>query len=88
LNDCQARDEKNLDFHFNASLSAINLAKAEHWLNIPKEERDSFSMVNIKTMYHNILLLERFFKVFAVNPNLIKNNKYVKELINFGKIAA
>lgn len=45
-------------------------------------------MVNIKTMYHNILLLERFFKVFAVNPNLIKNNKYVKELINFGKIAA
>jgi len=88
LNDCQARDEKKLDFHFNASLSAINLAKSEHWLNIPKDERGSFSMVNIKTMYHNMLLLERFIKVFAVNPNLIKNNKYVKELINFGKIVA
>ena len=28
LNDCQARSEKKLDFHFNASLTAINIAKA------------------------------------------------------------
>jgi len=88
LNDCQARSENKLNFHFNASLSAINIAKAEHWLNIPKTERGAFSMTNIKTMYYNKLLLERFLKVFAVKPNLIKNNKYVKELINFGKIAA
>jgi hypothetical protein len=88
LNDCQARSENKLNFHFNASLSAINLAKAEHWLNIPKEQRGSFSMSDIKTMYHNMLLLERFFEVFAINPNLTKNNKYVKELINFGRISA
>jgi len=88
LNDCQARSENKLYFHFNASLSAINLAKAEHWLNIPKKERGSFSMTDIKTMYHNMLLLERFIEVFAINPYILKNNKYVKELINFGKIAA
>lgn len=27
LNDCQARDENKLDFHFNASLTAVNIAR-------------------------------------------------------------
>jgi len=39
-------------------------------------------------MYHNTLLLNRFFEVFAVSPNSIKNHNAIKELINFGKIAA
>lgn len=88
LNDCQARSENKLYFHFNASLTAINLAKVEHWLSIPKEDRKAFSMSDIKTMYHNKLLLERFIDVFAVPAYKLKNNKNVKELINFGKIAA
>ena len=88
LNDCQARSENKLHFQFNASLTAINLAKVEHWLSIPKNERLAFSMSDIKTMYHNALLLERFIKVFAVKPNKLKNNNNIKELINFGKIAA
>jgi len=45
-------------------------------------------MANIKTMYHNTLLLNRFFEVFAVSPSSIKNPNDVKELINFGIIAA
>jgi hypothetical protein len=88
LNDCQARSENKLYFHFNASLTAINLAKVEHWLSIPKNEREAFSMSDVKTMYHNKLLLERFIDVFAVPAYKLKNNKNVKELINFGKIAA
>ena len=88
LNDCQARSKNKLHFHFNASLTAINLAKVEHWLSIPKEERGAFSMSDIKTMYHNSLLLERFIDVFAVPAYKLKNNNNVKELINFGKIAA
>jgi len=88
LNDCQARSENKLHFHFNASLTAINLAKVEHWLVIPKEERGAFSMSDVKTMYHNILLIERFIDVFAVPAYKLKNNNNVKELINFGKIAA
>lgn len=88
LNDCQARSENKLHFHFNASLTAINLAKAEHWLSVPKQDRGAFSMSDIKTMYHNSLLLERFIDVFAVPAYKLKNNNNVKELINFGKIAA
>jgi Transposase DDE domain len=88
LNDCQARSENKLHFHFNASLTAINLAKVEHWLSVPKETRGAFSMADAKTMYNNALMLERFIRVFAIRPNKLKNNKNVRELLNFGKIAA
>jgi hypothetical protein len=88
LEDCQAREENKLNFHFNLSLTAINAAKIEHWLSKPENERGSFSMADVKTMQHNALLLERFFDVFAIKPNSIKNHQCVKELINFGKIAA
>jgi hypothetical protein len=88
LNDCQARCEKKLHFHFNASLTAINLAKVEHWISTPKEKRGAFSMADIKTMNHNALLLDRFIDVFAVPAYKLKKTSHIRELINFGKIAA
>lgn len=88
LNDCQARSKDKLNFHFNASLTTINLAKINHWLNIPKDVRPAFSMADVKTMYHNELLLYRFFQVFAIRPNLKKNNRKITELITYGVIAA
>lgn len=88
LNDCQARSENKLHFHFNASLTAINLAKVEYWLSIPKEKRGPFSMANIKTLFHNALLLKRFFKVFAIPAYKLKNKEYVKELLFYGYNAA
>jgi hypothetical protein len=45
-------------------------------------------MADVKTLYHNMLLLERFIDVFAVNPNKLKNQDIVKELIYYGTIAA
>ncbi len=88
LNDCQARSENKLNFHFNASLSSINIAKIMHWMSVEKNERKSFSMSDIKTMYHNDLLIQRFIEVFGINANSTKNQKLVKELIFFGTIAA
>lgn len=88
LNHSQARSEKKLHFHFNASLTAINLAKVEHWFSLHQEQRGAFSMSDIKTMYHNTLLLQRFIELFAIPAYKLKNNQNVKELINFGKIAA
>ncbi len=46
LEDCQVKSENKLHFHLNASLTTVSLAKALHYLNIPKEERDSFSMTD------------------------------------------
>jgi len=88
LNDSQARSENKLHFHFNASLTSINIAKAVHWLSIPKEKRNAFSMSDVKTMNHNILMLNRFFDVFGINPYSTKNQNYVKELIFYGTMAA
>ena len=97
LNDSQARSENKLHFQFNASLTSLNIAKAIHWLSLPKEERGAltslssqarFSMSDIKTMNHNTLLLTRFFDVFGICPYSIKNQNYVKELILYGTLAA
>ena len=88
LEHSQARSKNKLHFHFNASLTTINIARVCHWLSLPKEEREAFSMADVKTLYHNMLLIERFIDVFAVNPNKLKNQDIVKELIYYGTIAA
>ena len=87
LNDCQARSKNKLDFHFNASLTAVNLAKYD-WLSNESTERTPFSMANYKTFFNNALMLERFICRFAINPNSAKNQKIVKELLEWGRIAA
>jgi hypothetical protein len=88
LNHCQARNENKLHFHFNPSLTTINIAKVAHWMPAPKEQRGAFSMADIKTMYHNELLLNRFFDVFGIRPDLTKNKQKIEELIYYGARAA
>lgn len=88
LCDCQSRSTNKLNFHFNMSLTSINIAKVEDWLSIPKETREQFSMADIKTINHNRLLLDQFIDVFGINPYSTKNEKAFKELLYFGTIAA
>jgi len=88
LEHCQSRKEKRLNFHFNASLTAVSLAKAAHHLSVPIEQRKSFSLFSIKAQYFNELLLNRFFEVFGIDPNSKKINAKYLSLRNFGKIAA
>jgi hypothetical protein len=85
---CQARDKEKLNFHFNMALTAVNVAKVVHWFSIPIEQRKSFSMSDVKTINHNALLLDRFIAMFAIKPNMLKNNQNVKELLLYGTIAA
>jgi len=87
LTNCQARSENKLNFHFNAALTAVNLAKME-WLNTRISLYEPFSMSNIKTMFNNELLLKTFIQRFGINPNLKKNRTIISELRNWGTIAA
>jgi len=87
LTNSQARSQNKLDFHFNAALTAINIAKHD-WLSNKDNLLKPFSMANYKTQYNNTLMLERFICMFAINPNTAKNKKIVKELLNYGKIVA
>ena len=87
LEDCQARSQNKLHFHFNAALTTVNLAKL-HWLDTKKTDDEAFSMADFKTLCHNTLLLKRFFRVFAINPNTPKNQRRINELCKYGLISA
>ena len=88
LTDCQARDKEKLDFHFNASLSALNLAKLDARLDHTGTEPFVFSMANCKRLYFNDYLLELFISKLGLNPTLIKNNPNYQFLRACGSIAA
>src|SRR5438132_253568 len=58
LSDCQARAKAKLDFHFNASLSAVTFAKLEaHQQNSNGDQ--AFSMASLKRRAYNQPLLDR-----------------------------
>lgn len=88
LASCQARSVNKLEYHWNAALTAVNVAKVEHWLSQPKQERGSFSMHDVKTFYHNKLLIDRFFDILPESAQLTKNDPQIKQLYYFGSIAA
>ena len=88
LEDSQSRQEEALDFHFNISLTTLNIAKAVHWLSVPKENRGSFSMADIKTQYINELVLDKLIIIYGKDPLVEKNNPQIKQLYQLGRIAA
>ena len=87
LENSQARSGNKLYFHFNTALTTVNIAKIMQLSN-PETRENSFSMATYKVLFHNALLLSKFFRLFAINPNSIKNHQHVKELLNFGTMAA
>ena len=88
LHQCQARSKNKLYFHHNTSLTSVNIAKIAHWISVPKNQREAFSMSSIKTMYHNELLINRFISTFGISPHKRKNKRKINELMKFGTIAA
>lgn len=83
LLDCQARDEKALDFAYNASLAAVNITKV-----MRKQIGTPFSIGQIKSLMVNVHFLKRFFDVSGIDPNKTLNAKLVKELFGLATDAA
>jgi hypothetical protein len=88
LSQCQARSENKLHFHFNTSLSTVNIAKATQYLIQPKEQRQPFSLADIKTENFNELMLDLFLSKFHINRNLEINKKAINDVRKYGLIAA
>ncbi len=88
LSDAQTRDQKRLDFHFNAALSTLNLAKVEHIKADCDTLPNPFSMASIKACYFNTFFLEKIFSMFDLDLNCIKKSSQYQYLINYGNIAA
>lgn len=83
LLDCQARDEKALDFAYNASLAAVNVTKV-----LRKQTRIPFSIGQIKSLMVNAHFIKRFFDLSGIDPNGTLNAKLVKELFGLATDAA
>ena len=88
LCDCQSRDKSSLDFHFNASLTALNIAKYDQ-LGVQTEddaEPISFSMATYKRQAFNQHLLERFISMLDLDLTSIKSHPNYQSLLQYGSL--
>ena len=88
LADAQVRDPERLDFHFNAALATLNLAKAEQINDQPTEQPATCSIASVKAHYFNQHYLERFISIFDLDPTWIKKHPGYQRLRDYGKVAA
>jgi Transposase DDE domain len=86
LGDCQSCDADKLDFHFNTSLTALNLAKADLLQQYSSEGPASFSIASYKRLALNEHLLERFISMLALDPTLIKSLPAYDAMRSYGLI--
>jgi hypothetical protein len=88
LEECQARDANKLNFHFNSSLSSINVAKIIQRVHCKNEENITYSISDIKTELSNQLMIDLILSKYGISVELNKNKIIYQELLNFGKRAA
>jgi hypothetical protein len=88
LVDCQARSPEAIDTHVNASLMALNLAKAALQDNRSKDDTLHFSLASFKRLALNRYLLDLFIDLFELEPTSIKSHPNYRKLLDYGAIAA
>jgi IS4 transposase len=88
LLDSQSRYEQSLHFHFNASMTALNLIKMQDRQLTERSEGRVISILSWKIRKFNEHLLERFSSKLGLDLTLIKSNPEYKILINYGTIGA
>ena len=87
LNHCQARCGQALNFHFNASMTALNLLKLEDRLHQSAGSK-IISIASWKIRKANAHLLERFSSYLGLDFSSIKSRPDFEQLCNYGAIAA
>ncbi len=88
LNDGQTRDEKALDFHFNASLATLNLVRVEEVQAAAGKPLKVFSRASWKQRNFNERLVETLIDKLELAPTFIKNHPRYEEIRTYGAIAA
>ena len=86
LTDCQARNENKLDFHFNASLTAVSVAKVAHFFETPTESVPTYSLADIGMAYFNEFFADFFFSKLDIEPKSEKITAVLPSLLSFGLI--
>ncbi|MBN4003359.1 MAG: hypothetical protein HWQ58_16730 [Nostoc sp. LPT] len=81
------RVEKGL-FHFNASFTALNIAKLDAHRQQLSQKPFVFSMASVKRRALNDHLLDTFISRLGLSPTLIKSHPNYQNLRDYGVIAA
>lgn len=81
LTHCQARDEHKLDFHFNFSLAAVNLARLEM-----KQNQTTRSFNSMTRKAYNKRLITFLFDKLSLNDHFDLNNPSIQQAILLGEI--
>jgi len=88
LTDCQARDANRLHFHFNASLTTLNIAKAELLQAQDNADPIVYSIASVKACYFNEHYLQIISSKLGLDLSSIKNSPQYTFLREYGRIAA
>ena len=87
LTDCQARSEAKLHYHFNASLTAVSLAKLEAQQQAGGVLNQPFSMASLKRRAFNEHLLDQIMVNLEAGAELTKFSPAYESLCNYGTIS-
>jgi len=88
LTHCQARSKEKIDFHVNASLTAVSLTKTVDQILQKNEKVKPFSLASIKIKSFNEFYLNRIFIEFGIPPETHINSKQYQLMQEWGIIAA
>lgn len=86
LNDCQARDNQAIEFHWNSSLTSVNFARGMSQIEQAENEKKPFSMKSIKQQFFNEHLLKLFICKSGIEQSLIKYEETLASLRNYAVI--
>ena len=88
LTDFQTRSEARIDFHVNASLTALNFLKLEDRQQAPDGDNHVISIASWKARKFNEHQLDRIISTLGFDLSSIKLHPHYEDLINYGAIAA
>lgn len=86
MNDCQARDNKAIEFHWNSALTSVNIARAMSQNEQVASDKKPFSMKSIKQQFFNEKLLKLFISKLGLEQSFIKYEEILAELRNYATI--
>ena len=85
LCDGQMRSEAGLDFHINASMTALNLLRLQDHDEMPE---GVCSIASIKRRNYNQTFINHIFSKLGIDPTCENIRPHIEELRCFGSIAA
>lgn len=88
MEECQARSENKINFHVNASLTTVSLAKAGTVITAEEPAKETFSMCDVKVLFFNKMLTEFIFSKLALDLSCKKYRSLFMECLDIGRLAS